>query len=287
MSIPVKLSAATETSEAEQLRLKQWLKMKAEVECDASIKSVIVPAIDKIIESENGSDILCQKFNLAISRADLELLSWKPNKWLNDNLINFYMELVNERSKHNPLLPKVYAFNTFFAKKLSEGVYNYNNVRRWTKRLKLNIFSCQKVFFPINYAKHWALIIAHMDRKRIEYYDSLGGKNHGLLYRVQEYFFDEHQDKLQKPWDDEGWNFEIAEGPYQENWDDCGVFVCTYVDLTSLEYPIFMRQHNMQFFRQKILAEITSNKLHVQQTCAKIRETRVCQQTGTTRNEPV
>ena len=38
--------------------------------------------------------------------------------WLNDEVINFYMQLICERSEKNDNWPKVYAFNTFFYPKV-------------------------------------------------------------------------------------------------------------------------------------------------------------------------
>ena len=38
--------------------------------------------------------------------------------WLNDEVINFYMQLICERSEQHDNWPKVYAFNTFFYPKI-------------------------------------------------------------------------------------------------------------------------------------------------------------------------
>lgn len=53
-------------------------------------------------------------------------------------IINFYMNLLMERSQKNVNYPKVYAFNTFFYPKLSKS--GYHSVRRWTKKVSASWF---------------------------------------------------------------------------------------------------------------------------------------------------
>ena len=43
-------------------------------------------------------------------------------KWLNDDVINFYLHLIVENNKHYINLPKVYAFGTHFSPKLEAAV---------------------------------------------------------------------------------------------------------------------------------------------------------------------
>jgi sentrin-specific protease 1 len=75
-----------------------------------------------------------------------------PGKWLNDELINFYGQLIVERSlnyevqkenidindagpKHNVRTPlRLHFFNTFFWPKLQQG-YVKSNLKKWTKKV--------------------------------------------------------------------------------------------------------------------------------------------------------
>ena len=61
-----------------------------------------------------------------------------------------------------PLEPQFRSLAHFFAKLTENGGMNYRNVRRWTKRVRL--FDKSVVTIPIEYRKHWSLIIvANLD----------------------------------------------------------------------------------------------------------------------------
>jgi sentrin-specific protease 1 len=77
------------------------------------------------------------KYSLAIQKKDLRTL--QGSSWLNDEVINFYAELIMDRAKKNPeKYPKVHVFNTFFYHLLQTK--GYAGVRRWSKKVvKSNI----------------------------------------------------------------------------------------------------------------------------------------------------
>lgn len=82
--------------------------------------------------------------------------------WLNDEVINFYMNMIIERGK-NPKWPKTYAFNTFFyVKLLNTGP---QSLRRWTK--KVDIFSHDIICVPIHLGMHWCMAIIDFRDKSI------------------------------------------------------------------------------------------------------------------------
>ena len=92
--------------------------------------------------------------------------------WLNDEVINFYMEMIRERD--NLISPKSIIHSSFFFTKIvdSDGNYNYTAVRRWAKQI---IFSMQYLFSPINVNRsHWKLLNIFFIHKVIVIYDPLG-----------------------------------------------------------------------------------------------------------------
>ncbi|RLV63485.1 hypothetical protein DV515_00018224 [Chloebia gouldiae] len=93
------------------------------------------------------------------------------NPW-GSSIINFYMNLLMERSKDKDL-PTVHAFNTFFFTKLKTA--GYQAVKRWTK--KVDIFSVDLLLVPIHLGVHWCLAVVDFRKKTITYYDSMGGIN--------------------------------------------------------------------------------------------------------------
>ncbi|CAB0019521.1 unnamed protein product [Nesidiocoris tenuis] len=57
------------------------------------------------------SEVLTKKFGLNITREDL--LTLRESNWLNDKIINFYVELIDQRSRQNHKHPTTFSFNTF------------------------------------------------------------------------------------------------------------------------------------------------------------------------------
>jgi len=91
------------------------------------------------------------------------------------------MELINSRAKSDDV--KVFAMNTYFYQKLSEQGYDKANLKRWTKRMKLDIFSLDKLLIPINIGNaHWTCAVINFADKRFEYYDSMSDS--GYRYNV-------------------------------------------------------------------------------------------------------
>jgi sentrin-specific protease 1 len=43
--------------------------------------------------------------------------------------------------------------------------------------MKMDIFALDKIIVPVHLGTHWCLAVINMRKKRVEYYDSLGGTN--------------------------------------------------------------------------------------------------------------
>ena len=185
--------------------------------------------------------------NIPVSRA--KILCLCDREWLNDEVINFYLELLKRHNKMHSNLPKAYFFNTFFYAQLftDRGRYNYDKVRRWTRKAK--IFENDLLIFPINkHRNHWTLASVDFKRKTFTYYDSLRvcacpawpachdyqvlsaqGGDEGTLHHLYRWMVDEHLDKLQSSMNWDGWRLpgrrERADksSPLQTNGYDCGM----------------------------------------------------------------
>lgn len=68
--------------------------------------------------------------------------------------------------------PDCYAFNTFFYPKIKKE--GHSSVKRWTK--KVDIFSKRLLIIPVHLTMHWCMCIVDLEKLRIEYYDSLNGR---------------------------------------------------------------------------------------------------------------
>jgi hypothetical protein len=203
-------------------------------------------------------DVVAEIANIRLERKDLKRLEF--TEWLNDEVVNFYMQLLNERSQqssNNGKQPKCYLFNSFFYTLLSNGGYNYSRVQKWTR--KIDIFTLDKVFVPVHLGNHWCLAVINFADKRFEYYDSLGGENPKCLERLRRYVKDEYRTKHKGEYDLSEWqDYTPLNIPHQQNGYDCGVFMCKFADYLSRGKPFDFSQSDMSYFRKRMILEILS-----------------------------
>ncbi|KHJ80205.1 hypothetical protein OESDEN_20124 [Oesophagostomum dentatum] len=149
------------------------------------------------------SEEFSEGFGIKLTRKDLSTLSGLD--WLNDEVINFYLQLVCERSTKAKDLPKTYAFNTFFYANISTK--GYASVKRWTR--KVDIFAHDVLLVPVHLSVHWCMAVIDLERKRIDYYDSLLGRNQRCLEDLKNYLVEESKDKKKQPFSFDGWEFNL------------------------------------------------------------------------------
>ncbi|MEJ1283331.1 sentrin-specific protease 2 isoform X1 [Cricetulus griseus] len=202
-------------------------------------------------------EILSSAFKLRITRGDIQTL--KNYQWLNDEVINFYMNLLVERSKKQGY-PALHAFSTFFYPKLKSG--GYQAVKRWTKGV--NLFEQELVLVPIHRKVHWSLVVMDLRKKCLKYLDSMGQKGHRICEILLQYLQDESKTKRNIDLNLLEWthySMKPHEIPQQLNGSDCGMFTCKYADYISRDKPITFTQHQMPLFRKKMVWEILHQQL--------------------------
>ncbi|KAM0886035.1 hypothetical protein ACQ4PT_029969 [Festuca glaucescens] len=196
--------------------------------------------------------------NIVITREILQCLNDKD--WLNDEVINLYLELLKERELKEPnKFVKCHFFNTFFYKKLINGGYDYKAVRRWTTKRKLgyNLIDCDKIFVPIHKEVHWCLAVINIKDKKFQYLDSLGSMDMKALKLLARYLVDEVKDKSGNEIDVLSWKQEGVQNlPLQENGWDCGMFMLKYIDFYSRDMDLIFGQKHMPYFRRRTAKEI-------------------------------
>ncbi|GMH29304.1 hypothetical protein Nepgr_031147 [Nepenthes gracilis] len=186
----------------------------------------------------------------------------RQGAWLNDEVINLYLELLKERERREPKrFLKCHFFNTFFYKKLTGGRngYDYKSVRRWTtqKKLGYGLIECDKIFVPIHQEVHWCLAVINKKDEKLQYLDSLKGRDKRVLKVLAKYYVDEVKDKNSQDIDVSFWEHEYVEDlPLQENGSDCGVFMIKYADFYSRGPVLRFSQENMPYFRLRTAKEI-------------------------------
>ncbi|XP_062211235.1 putative ubiquitin-like-specific protease 1B [Phragmites australis] len=204
--------------------------------------------------------VLHESSNIEISKEKFRCL--RPGGWLNDEVINLYLELLKEREKREPKrFLKCHFFNTFFYKKLACGKngYDYKSVRRWTTHRKLGyeLIECDKIFVPVHKDIHWCLAIINMKENTFQYLDSLGGMDRDVLRILASYIAEEVKDKSNKVIDTSSWHEELIDYiPLQQNGWDCGMFMLKYIDFHSRGLSLSFSQEHMEYFRKRTAKEI-------------------------------
>ncbi|XP_034489618.1 sentrin-specific protease [Drosophila innubila] len=202
--------------------------------------------------------VLVSKFSLNITRNDIRTLI--GSCWLNDEIINFYMNLITDRSQNKQgKLPSVYAMNTFFIPRLLQN--GHSAVKRWTR--KVDLFSKDIIPVPVHVGGvHWCMAIIHMKNKTIRYYDSMGKPNQMVLNALETYLREESLDKRKLPFDTSDFKIENVQNvPQQTNGSDCGVFSCMFAEYITRNKPLNFSQEHMEYFRKKMVLEICSGEL--------------------------
>ncbi|RXN09970.1 sentrin-specific protease 2-like protein [Labeo rohita] len=202
--------------------------------------------------------VLCSAFKLRITQRDLATL--QEGSWLNDEVINFYMNLVMSRSEQEVGGRKVYSFSTFLFPKLHNG--GHAAVRRWTKAVDLFLYDI--ILVPLHLGVHWSLGVVDFKSKSVRSYDSMGQRHDDICDMILLYLKEEFRIKKGKDLDTSKWTLSSlrpSEIPQQKNGSDCGVFVCKYADYISRGRNLTFRQNHMPYFRKAMIWEILNQKL--------------------------
>ena len=215
-----------------------------------------------VVMLNSGSKVLVVGDKISVRGNDLVTL--KKRGWLNDEVINFYIELILKRSASEPeKCPKIHMFNTFFYPLLEKK--GYSGVSRITKKAKVDIFSLDMVIVPIHLQIHWALAVINIKKRRLEYYDSMSkGYNTSVLSLLKHYVEEEYKDrKKASSYDISNWEYYRVENlPQQTNAYDCGVFAMTFAEHISRGASVlFVPPKHMKYFRLKMMWEIIDSKL--------------------------
>ena len=204
-------------------------------------------------------DLVIEKFKISMTYEKLQVL--KPEGWINGEVVNFYMSMLQERDSKQCASAEggrhmSHYFNSFFMTKLLErDQYTYANVQRWSKTI--DVFSMDKIFIPVNISNnHWTMAVIFVVKKEMHYYDSQSGSGMKYLLALQQWFKDEAKDKKSvEDLDTSDWKLldREQEVPQQANGYDCGVFSIMCADFLSDDLPIdSYSQSEMPAFRVKI-----------------------------------
>uniref|UniRef100_A0A8C6GQX5 Ubiquitin-like protease family profile domain-containing protein n=1 Tax=Mus spicilegus TaxID=10103 RepID=A0A8C6GQX5_MUSSI len=221
----------------------------------------ITEDMEKEIENALGpgpqEEILSSRFKLQISRGDIQTL--ENGQWLNDGVINFYMNLLVERNE-NQGYPALHVFSTFFYAKLKHS--GYSSVKRWTRGI--NLFEKELILLPIHQRVHWSLVVIDLRKRSIVYLDSMGQTGKSICETIFQYLQNESKTRRNIELDPLEWkqhSMTSEEIPLQLNGSDCGMFTCKYAVYIARDQPVTFSQQHMPTFRKRII-HLVAKALH-------------------------
>lgn len=207
-------------------------------------------------EKLDKTEILVEKFGLKLTREDL--LTLKGKNWFNDQVINLYMELIDQRSRKNNNLPKTHSFSIYLFQSFER--LGYERVKSYTR--KTDIFSKDVIIIPVYKDSHWRLVVVKIPSKEIIYFDSLNLDHTKILEAVKSYLGQEHLAKKGSNLNFHDWKiYNFPETPQQTNGFDCGVYMCQIANLIAVNEPITISPKNAPSLRERMCYEILKTEL--------------------------
>jgi len=100
--------------------------------------------------------------NTTLSLIDFKILT--SSQWLNDEIINAYMSILQKMSKNTIIL-------STFTLNLEYQTFNH----RILNSLPKNILTYEKIIFPVNHSAHWFIVEVDFLKQKFFIYDSLMG----------------------------------------------------------------------------------------------------------------
>ena len=173
------------------------------------------------IAGGRANEVLCSRFNIDMDRKRFRCL--RSRQWLNDEVINYYMGLLQERSDKEAKSAsggatqrRVWFASTFFLTKLRENGYSFANVRRWTRekrgpgdRILTNVLDVDLIIIPRHFGPHWTCIVVDVPGRTVTHYDSLGSEDGTAaadLQCVVHWLCDEVNDKCNITMEHDAWH---------------------------------------------------------------------------------
>jgi hypothetical protein len=167
--------------------------------------------------------------------------------WYNDQIINEHLCQMQDRDNHQCTLdthkkPTIF-LNSFFMTRLlfTDNHYNYENVRRWTKKIT-PILESEKICTIISLPGHWSVITVLVEQKRIEYYDHYNRNSEEgrqCLGAMKQWVADEVKDKQggmildMRDWECEDMSCKIPIYAQQTDAHSCGPFAVRCLELIT------------------------------------------------------
>ncbi|GBG69387.1 hypothetical protein CBR_g4080 [Chara braunii] len=222
---------------------------------------------------------------LQLTRNDLLLLAVEC-QWLNDNVINFYLNLIAldnwcriqhvECDAENKIviregkgrIPRVSVLSSFLFVKLFDNEMRYRGreVERWCQDVIISDMDLIIAPFHIEHKNHWTLVVADFRRRKFEFYDSLDPDMElarkvtgGFAKFIFERSKSQGKEVDTKPFN-HIWNVEGILKQHDTN--ECGVFVLTYASLLARGQlpPFFFTADDIPAIRRRMALDTVARE---------------------------
>jgi len=207
-----------------------------QTDCNVLMRRIIPPPANQAQEQKvhnvlqsHPKSIQVERFDAAITGSSFNRL--QPNEYLDDEVINFYIESIKDRSCYlwraqDETWEPCYAFNSFLAERLNNPkTRKYDQLSRWAAKIPGGAKRISLFILPVNKENtHWFLVLVHVPTRVISIVDSIASKIQNPFYQktikyIKEYF----QIVLNLPLDTP-WTEKVTPSRQQPNAVDCGVY---------------------------------------------------------------
>ncbi|POS87504.1 hypothetical protein EPUL_000678 [Erysiphe pulchra] len=238
---------------------------------------------DRVCRSHTtwGEDIL----TTSIGGTELRIKDFKTlldqRAWLNDEIINSYIEWIVDAANRNALeeisrfdlkpssIPSFIAHNSFFYETLKKrGPKSLERLMKRKGAPGISLLEVDSIFIPICNGLHWTLGVVRPVAKTIEYFDSMGGNPSQFVFFIQMWL----KNQLGESYSSEEWTIPKTACANQTNGYDCGVFVCTNAFCVAVGLDTLCYDESDMTRQRKNIAAILLNRGFTGEFAWKVRE---------------
>lgn len=113
----------------------------------------------------------------------------RPRTWINDEVVNFYLGLMQRREVQlgRPVAPRVHFHSSFFGDKLyvNTGAYSFQAIKKWHRRWPYSLLSCERIIVPLHLTAHWVLVCVDLVDNKAFYLDSMPALGNSHMVRLR------------------------------------------------------------------------------------------------------
>ena len=191
-----------------------------------------------LMKKDESNSIIISKYGINITTKELNELS--GSIWLGDEIINFWMNMLNDLVVSSSC--KIVVCNTWYYTMISDGRRDYKHVMNWFKTQNVYVFAVEYLLIPVHTnGNHWMLALVIVKDKQILCFDSLGGDSSEVFDNIFHYLHNQYminEDPFKTKAYPE-WSFHEMVCPQQDNGNDCGVYLCIFAFLLTVNMQRF------------------------------------------------